>query len=339
MNITKCIMQLALRKSVSASRPRSNTWAVIVKQLHLQHSEMCSSLAVVCPQRGSCDSSPYQTCFNTPPSGFQSSTAAPHDNRNPDSHYRRTNTSRSSATRRLTKWIFIVHILGKGKKCIWEVMFVKLKLGLNHSLHVIYSSTLHYAQTVTQTFNTCQTFIAFHSLWAKRDDKKGNLYSESASFGLMWFSSAADTCNLHWAVLLLLWLFFLWLGLTNKPSVTQDFHLVSHRISDYWIQVRVFITLKHQKTSWATYDEVVKLFNPLQLLDVDTKKSLFFFLKRDSMPVEILIWTVVPNKLLEAAGLFHKHRCLPRGFTPASQVLFTSCALTNSRGSHTHVIV
>lgn len=51
--------------------------------------------------------------------------------------------------------------------------------------------------------------------------------------GLMWFDSAADTCNLHWAVLALVWLRFLWLRLKNSTSVTEDFHLMSHQMSEF----------------------------------------------------------------------------------------------------------
>lgn len=59
---------------------------------------------------------------------------------------------------------------------------------------------------------------------------------EAAEWGLdtavMWFDSVADTCNLRWAVLALAWLCFLWLGLKNSPSVTEDFHLMSHQMSE-----------------------------------------------------------------------------------------------------------
>ncbi len=50
---------------------------------------------------------------------------------------------------------------------------------------------------------------------------------------LMWFDSAADTCNLHGAVLALVWLCFLWLRFKNSTSVTEDFHLMSHQMSEF----------------------------------------------------------------------------------------------------------
>lgn len=50
---------------------------------------------------------------------------------------------------------------------------------------------------------------------------------------LMWFDSAADTCNLHWAVLALVCLRFLWLRLKNSTSVTEGFHLTIHRMSEF----------------------------------------------------------------------------------------------------------
>lgn len=125
-----------------------------------------------------------------------------------------------------------------------------------------------------QTFNACQTFIAFHSLSAMCDYKRGTCilnHLELVDVSLMWFYSAADTCILDWAVLLLVWLCFLWLSFKNNSSVTEDFHFMSHHISDCWTQLCMIITLKYCKTSWALYDEVVKLFNSLQLLDA------FFF--------------------------------------------------------------
>lgn len=50
---------------------------------------------------------------------------------------------------------------------------------------------------------------------------------------LMWFDSVADTCNLRWAVVTLVWLRFLWLRLKNSTSVTEGFHLMSHQMSEF----------------------------------------------------------------------------------------------------------
>lgn len=50
---------------------------------------------------------------------------------------------------------------------------------------------------------------------------------------LMWFDSEADTCNLHWAVLTLVWLCHLWLRLKNSTSVTEGFHSTSHQMSEF----------------------------------------------------------------------------------------------------------
>lgn len=60
---------------------------------------------------------------------------------------------------------------------------------------------------------------------------------EAIEFGLdtalMWCYSEADTCNLHWAVLALVWLCFLWLWLKNSTSVTEGFHFLSHQMSEF----------------------------------------------------------------------------------------------------------
>lgn len=139
-----------------------------------------------------------------------------------------------------------------------------------------------------QAFNVCHFFIPYTlQHWASaRCDYTRETYIlnhgveaqgpqmmslEAAEWGLdtalMWVDSGADTCNLRWAVLALLWLCFLWLRLKNSLCVTEDFHLMSHQMSEFWAQVWDWIhSLIQQDESSCCSGNLKQSWSPCDVL-------------------------------------------------------------------------
>lgn len=194
-----------------------------------------SLVGVLCVRHSGC--SPYQTCSNTSLSRFHSSTTTKHGNRNPDSHYKHTNTYRGPVRCQFDGLDYNAHpnrgsycccVMTQHEPC-WKAMVV-------HALHAcpafIQSPLQHcgLGQMSLQNGNS--------ESWTWRPQMTS---TEEVKWGLdtplSWFDSAADTCNLRRAVVALPRRCFLWLWLKNSPSVTEYFQLMIHQMTEFWAQV------------------------------------------------------------------------------------------------------